>query len=35
VCTLDEIRRLTGDLFAAEAAWLPRFHYSVSGKEMD
>ncbi len=25
VCTLDEIRRMTGDLFAAEAAWLPQF----------
>ncbi|MGH2389506.1 MAG: alpha-glucosidase/alpha-galactosidase [Chloroflexota bacterium] len=26
VCTLDEIRRMTGELFAAEAAWLPQFH---------
>lgn len=26
VCTLDEIRRMTGELFAAEAAWLPQFN---------
>jgi alpha-galactosidase len=26
VSTLDEIRRMTGDLFEAEAAWLPQFH---------
>jgi alpha-galactosidase len=25
VCTLDEIRRMTDDLFAAEQAWLPQF----------
>ena len=25
VCTLDEIRRMTDDLFAAEEAWLPQF----------
>jgi alpha-galactosidase len=25
VCTLDDIRRMTGDLFAAEAPWLPQF----------
>ncbi len=26
VCTLTDIRRMTDDLFAAEAAWLPQFH---------
>ena len=26
ICTLDEIRRMTDDLFAAEEAWLPQFH---------
>jgi len=25
VCTLDDIRAMVGDLFAAEAAWLPQF----------
>ncbi len=25
VCTLADIRRMTDDLFAAEAAWLPQF----------
>lgn len=25
VCTLDDIRRMTGELFAAEAGWLPQF----------
>ncbi len=25
VCTLDDIRRMTNELFAAEAAWLPQF----------
>jgi alpha-galactosidase len=25
VCTFDEIRRMTDDLFAAEEAWLPQF----------
>ena len=25
VCTLDQIRRMTDDLFAAEEAWLPQF----------
>jgi len=25
VCTLDEIRRMTADLFEAEEAWLPQF----------
>jgi len=26
VCTLADIRRMTDDLFAAEAAWLPQFN---------
>ncbi len=26
VCTLDDIRHMTNDLFAAEATWLPQFH---------
>jgi len=26
ICTLADIRRMTDDLFAAEATWLPQFN---------
>ncbi len=29
VCTLDQIRRMVDDLFAAEAPWLPQFSMSI------